>query len=73
MSSGRVRLGWSEVPPVPSSTFWPFHVPYAGGFLGTRSGTRSAFHGLRRVIGGSAPSGPPKTKRGTPNDAADFT
>jgi hypothetical protein len=32
--------------PVPRSTVQPFRSPYAGEFLGTRSRTRSAFHGL---------------------------
>jgi hypothetical protein len=34
--------------PVPTATFWSFHAPYAGGFLGTRSKIPGAFHGLRR-------------------------
>ena len=42
--------------PVPTTPFWPFHAPYAGGFLGTRSRLPGAVHGLRHWNAGSAPS-----------------
>jgi hypothetical protein len=44
--------------PVPTTTFRPFHAPYAGGFLGTRSRLPGAVHGLRHRNTGSAPSWP---------------
>jgi hypothetical protein len=56
--------------PVPTTPFWPFHAPYAGGFLGTRSRLPGAVHGLRHWNAGSAPSWP--ARAGIPNDAAGF-
>ena len=45
---------------LPSSrtTIRTFNAQYAGGFLSARSWTKSAFHGLRRRLTGSAPSTP---------------
>ena len=51
--------GPRRVSPVPMTTFWPFHAPYAGGFLSAPSRRRDTVHGLRRRGTGSAPSGPP--------------
>ena len=42
--------------PVPATPFCPFHVPYAGGFFGICSRFPDAFHGLRQIHTGSAPS-----------------
>lgn len=56
--------------PVPATPFWPFHVPYAGGFLDARSRFSDVFHGLRQIHTGSAPS--TSHSRGSLNDAADF-
>jgi hypothetical protein len=56
--------------PVPTTPFWPFHAPYAGGFLGTRSRFSGAVHGLRHRNTGSAPSWP--ACAGIPDDAAGF-
>src|SRR4029453_1879109 len=52
------RLGPPRASPVPTTTFRPFHTPYAGGFLGTRSRLPGAVHGLRHRNTGSAPSWP---------------
>ncbi len=62
--------GPSRASPVPTTAFWPFHVLYAGGFLGTRSRFPGAFHGLRPIHTGSAPSLP--AHRRSLDDAADF-
>ena len=43
---------------VPRTTIRTFNAQYAGGFLSARSWTKSAFHGLRRHLTGSAPSLP---------------
>jgi hypothetical protein len=43
---------------VPRTTIRTFNAQYAGGFIGARSWTKSAFHGLRRRLTGSAPSLP---------------
>jgi len=56
--------------PVPATPFWPFHVPYAGGFFNTRSRFSGVFHGLRPIHTGSAPS--VSRFRGSLDDAADF-
>jgi hypothetical protein len=56
--------------PVPTTPFWPFHAPYAGGFLGTRSRLPGAVHGLRHRNTGSAPSW--SARAGIPDDAAGF-
>jgi hypothetical protein len=44
---------------VPRTTIRTFNAQYAGGFISARSWTKSAFHGLRRRLTGSAPSPPP--------------
>jgi len=41
---------------VPRATIRTFNAHYAGGFLSARSWNKSAFHGLRRKLTGSAPS-----------------
>jgi hypothetical protein len=56
--------------PVPATPFWPFHVPYAGGFFDARSRLSDVFHGLRQIHTGSAPS--TSRNRGSLDDAADF-
>jgi hypothetical protein len=43
---------------VPRTTIRTFNAQYAGGFLSARSWTKSAFHGLRRRVTGSAPPTP---------------
>ena len=43
---------------VPRTTIRTFNAQYAGGFIGARSWTKSAFHVLRRRLTGSAPSTP---------------
>jgi hypothetical protein len=43
---------------VPTMTIRTFNAHYAGGFLSARSWNQSAFHGLRRIANGSAPSCP---------------
>jgi hypothetical protein len=43
---------------VPRTTIRTFNAQYAGGFIGARSPTKSAFHGLHRRLTGSAPSLP---------------
>jgi hypothetical protein len=62
--------GPRRVSPVPRTTFWPFHAPYAERFLRTRSRLPGAFHGLRPVRAGSAPPWPPQAVN--IDDAADF-
>src|SRR4029453_13682729 len=62
--------GPPRVSPVPTTPLWPFHAPYAGGFLGTRSRLPGAAHGLRHWNAGSAPSWP--ACAGIPDDAAGF-
>lgn len=42
------RAGPRRLSPVPTTTFRPFHAPYAGGFIGARSRIKSTVHGLRR-------------------------
>ena len=42
-------------------TIRTFNAHYAGGFLSARSWNQNAFHGLRRVTNGSAPSWPTPT------------
>jgi hypothetical protein len=59
---------------VPSTTIRTFNAQYAGGFLGARSWTKSAFHGLHRHLTGSAPSLPrPQTGRLTTLAQASLT
>src|SRR5215211_791183 len=53
---------------VPRTTIRTFNAQYAGGFLSARSRTKSAFHGLRRRVTGSAPS-LPRHRRGPLDDA----
>jgi hypothetical protein len=43
---------------VPRTTIRTFNAQYAGGFLSARSWNQNAFHGLRRLDNGSAPSWP---------------
>jgi hypothetical protein len=43
--------------PVPTTPFRPFHAPYAGGFLGTRSRLPGAVHGLGHRIQARLPLG----------------
>jgi len=62
--------GSRRVSPVPRTTFRPFHAPYAGRFLRTRSRLPGAFRGLRPVRAGSAPPWPPQAVNNY--DAADF-
>src|SRR5512140_693684 len=48
---------------VPRTTIRTFNAQYAGGFLSARSWNQNAFHGLRRLDNGSAPSWPhPKAR-----------
>jgi hypothetical protein len=50
--------GPRRLSPVPGSTIRTFNAPYAGGFLGARSRTKGAFHGLRHPMTSSAASWP---------------
>jgi hypothetical protein len=43
---------------VPTMTVRTFNAQYAGGFLSAHSWNKDAFHGLRRIANGSAPSWP---------------
>ena len=54
--------GPTRLSPVPGTTIRTFNAHYAGGFLGARSWTKSAFHGLRRRVTGSAPSTPARRR-----------
>ena len=65
-----IGSGPPRASPVPTTTFRPFHAPYAGGFLGTRSRLSGAVHGLRHRNTGSAPSWPARAV--ILNDAAGF-
>jgi hypothetical protein len=47
---------------VPKTTIRTFNAHYAGGFLNARSWNKSAFHGLRRLRTGSAPSIPARRR-----------
>ena len=53
---------------VPRTTIRAFNAQYAGGFLSSRSWTKSAFRGLRRGRTGSAPS-LPRLAAGLSDDA----
>jgi hypothetical protein len=70
LAPGPAGPGPGRASPVPATTFWPFHVPYAGGLFGTRSRSPGAFHGLRQIHTGSAPPCP--AHAGILDDAADF-
>ena len=57
---------------VPRTTIRTFNAQYAGGFLSARSWNKSAFHGLRRRLTGSAPS-PPAHRRSLDDACSGFT
>jgi hypothetical protein len=64
--------GPRRLSPVPSTTFRPFHAPYAGRFFDDRSRSEIVFPGLRQTSTGSAPPWPARG-RGLNDDAAGFT
>jgi hypothetical protein len=55
-SLARRRSGPRRLSRVPTMTVRAFNAHYAGGFLSARSWNKDAFHGLRRVTNGSAPT-----------------
>jgi hypothetical protein len=58
---------------VPRTTIRTFNAQYAGGFLGARSWTKSAFPGLRRGRTGSAPPLPPQGAGSLDDACSGFT
>ena len=58
LPSPRRRPGSRRLSRVPTMTVRTFNAQYAGGFLSARFWNKDAFHGLRRVANGSAPSWP---------------
>ena len=61
--------GPRRVSRVPRTTFRPFNAHYAGGFLNARSWNQSVFHGLRRIVTGSASPCPAPNRAGHSDDA----
>jgi hypothetical protein len=55
-SLARRRSGPRRLSRVPTTTVRAFNAHYAGGFFSARSWNKGAFHGLRRVTNGSAPT-----------------